>query len=144
MSKNKMKCCLGNLESGHCGGRKNMVLCFFHSKSHFQPFFFFIYPKHLENTLETLLNQSMAAKKLINHPKTWNPPELRYVVLGIFKVNKHLNVTSPYYIESFETKINRFGSQNLPQWPFSISPPNRKRLKKVEMKLGTKMYCLQI
>jgi hypothetical protein len=27
-------------------------------------------PKHLENTLETLLNQSMITKKLINHRKT--------------------------------------------------------------------------
>jgi hypothetical protein len=27
-------------------------------------------PKHLKNTLETLLNQSMVTKKLINHPKT--------------------------------------------------------------------------
>jgi hypothetical protein len=63
----------------------------------------------------------MAAKKLINRPKTRNPPEtkippeLRYVVLGIFKVNKHLNVTSSYYIESFDTKIKYFGGQNLPQ-----------------------------
>jgi hypothetical protein len=28
------------------------------------------YLKHLENTLETLLNQSMVTKKLINHSKT--------------------------------------------------------------------------
>jgi hypothetical protein len=28
------------------------------------------YPKHLKNTLEILLNQSMVTKKLINHPKT--------------------------------------------------------------------------
>jgi len=109
---------------------------FFSLKIPFSTLFFFLYPKHLENTIETLLNQSMAAKKLINRPKTWNPPKLRYVILGIFKVNKHLNVTSPYYIESFETKINRFGGQNLPQWPFSISLPNRKRLKKVENEVG--------
>ena len=68
----------------------------FHSKSHFQPIFD---SKPLENTLKTLLNQNMATKKPINHPKTWNPPEtkillkLKAVVLGVFKVNKHLNVT---------------------------------------------------
>ena len=70
---------------------------FFHLKSHFQSIF---YPKHLENTLETLLKQSMATKKPINRPKTRNPPEikillkLRSVVLGVFKVKKkHLNIT---------------------------------------------------
>jgi len=50
------------------------------------------YSKHLENTLETLLNQSMATKNPTNLPKTWNPsetkilPKLWYVVLGVFKV----------------------------------------------------------
>jgi len=52
--------------------------------------------------METLLNQFMATKKLINCPKTRNPPEtkiileLRYVVF-VFKVNKHLNVTPSSY-----------------------------------------------
>jgi len=43
-------------------------------------------------------------QKANNRPKTQNPSEtkilleLRYVVLGVFKVNKHLNVTFLYYI----------------------------------------------
>jgi hypothetical protein len=69
---------------------------FFHPKSHFQPIFD---QKHLENTLETLLNQSMATKKPTNRLKTRNPPktkilsELRFVVLGVVEVKKHLNIT---------------------------------------------------
>jgi hypothetical protein len=58
---------LENPESGHHGGRRNRVLRFFNSKSHFQLMF---YSKHLENTLETLLNQSMATKNPTNLPKT--------------------------------------------------------------------------
>jgi hypothetical protein len=40
---------------------------FFHPKSHFQTYFD---PKHTENTLETLLHQSVIFKNLINHHKT--------------------------------------------------------------------------
>jgi hypothetical protein len=92
---------------------------FFHLKSHFQSIF---YPKHLENTLETLLKQSMATKKPINRPKTRNPPEikillkLRSVVLGVFKVKKKtLKHNHPHHMEPFDTKINYFGGQNLSQ-----------------------------
>jgi hypothetical protein len=51
-------------------------------------------PKHLENTLKTVSNQFMTTKNLKNRQKTRNSlgikilPELRYVVLSVFKVKK--------------------------------------------------------
>jgi hypothetical protein len=45
----------------------------------------------------------MATNKPINQPKTQNLPktkilpEFRYIVLGVFKVNKHLNITPSSY-----------------------------------------------
>jgi hypothetical protein len=84
----------------------------FHPKSHFQ--LFFLYLKHLENTLETLLNQSMATQKPTNRFKTLNLPEtkillkLKSAILGVFKVKKHLNITSPHHMEPSNIKINCF------------------------------------
>jgi len=57
----------------------------------------------------------------------------------------------PHHMKSFDTKINR-GSQNLlqrslslskPEFSNSLSPPNRKGLKKRKIKLGTKMFVLK-
>jgi hypothetical protein len=82
----------------------------FHPKSHFQPFFFYL--KHLKNTLETLLNQSMATQKPTNRLKTRNPPKikillkLKYVVLGVFKVKKTLKRNPPHHMEPSNIKIN--------------------------------------
>jgi hypothetical protein len=51
----------------------------------------------------------MTTKKPINHPKTRNPPEkkillkLKFVVLGVFKVNKQLIVT-PFIIWNLLTQ----------------------------------------
>jgi hypothetical protein len=107
---------LRNLEFGHYGGRKNKVLHFFHSKTHFQPIL-------TQNTQETLLNQSIPTKNLINHPKTRNPletkilPELRHVFLG-YKTPK---CNPPYHMEPFDIKSNCFGGRNLPQLPLSLS-----------------------
>jgi hypothetical protein len=109
-SRQHMTCRLGNLKSSHCGRWKNRVFVF-SSKISFQPIF---YPKHPENILETLLNQSMPTQKPTNRLKTRNPPkikillELRSVVLCVFKVKKHLNVTPPHHMEPFNTKINHF------------------------------------
>jgi hypothetical protein len=44
----------------------------FLTKNSFQPIFG---PKHLGNTLETMLNQSIAMKNAKNCLKTQNPPE---------------------------------------------------------------------
>ena len=83
-------------------------------------------PKHLENTLKTLLNQFMATKKLKNRQKTRNSPgikilpELGYVVLGVFKVKKPKH-KPPHHMKPFDIKINRFGGQNLPQRSLSLS-----------------------
>jgi hypothetical protein len=48
-----------------------------------------------QNTLGTLLNQSIASKKKKTGPKpeTKNLPELRYVFLGVFKVKEYLIIT---------------------------------------------------
>ena len=85
---------------------------FFHLKSHFQLIFDL---KHLENTLNTLLNQFMAVKKPTNRPKTRNPleiiffSELRYIVLGVLKVKKKTSKHNPpYHMKHFNIKINRF------------------------------------
>jgi hypothetical protein len=70
-------------------GWKNKVAVFFTKKTHFQPFFF--YPKHLENTIGTLLNQSMVFKNVTSNPKTRKQLktkkvfELKYVFIGVFK-----------------------------------------------------------
>ena len=81
---------------------------FFTQKSHFQLCFD---PKHLENILKTLLNQSMATEKLKNCPKTQNPlgikilPELKSVVLGVFKVKKKKpKYKPPYHIWNLLTQ----------------------------------------
>jgi hypothetical protein len=90
-----MTCRPGNLKSSHCGRWKNRVFVF-SPKISFQPIFD---PKHPKNILEILLNQSMPTQKPTNRLKTRNPPkikillELRSVVLDVFKVKKHLNVT---------------------------------------------------
>jgi len=57
-------------------------------------------------------------------------------------------------MKPFDIKINRFGSWNLPQQQLSLSKSKsgdslsllliEKGLKKIKIKLGTKMYCLQI
>jgi len=154
--KKKKTCRLGSLESSHCGAGKTGSF-FFHPKSHFQPIF---YQKHLENTLETLLNQSMATKKPTNRLKTWNPPktkipsELRFVVLGAVEVKKNLNVTPSHHMKSVDTKINRFGDYNLPKRLLSLFRlesgdslslfPTEKDWKNRKIKLGTKIYCLKI
>jgi hypothetical protein len=72
----------GFLDPSHCDDRKNRVHVFFHPETNFQPIFD-KKKKHLENTLETLLNQSMTPKntkkkniKTQNQPKTKNLPEL--------------------------------------------------------------------
>jgi hypothetical protein len=101
----------------------------------------------------------MTTKKPINRSKTWNPPgtkiilELIYVVLGVFKVRKNLKVTPSSY-ETFDTKINRSGDWNISYQPFSFFKPEfddslslssqQKKTKNKKIKLGTKMYCLQI
>jgi hypothetical protein len=50
-----------------------------------------------QNTLGTLLNQSIASKKTKKKtgpkPEIKNLPELRYVFLGIFKVKEYLIIT---------------------------------------------------
>jgi hypothetical protein len=51
----------GFLDPSHCDDRKNRVHVFFHPETNFQPIFD-KKKKHLENTLETLLNQSMTPK----------------------------------------------------------------------------------
>jgi hypothetical protein len=87
---------LRNPEFGHYVGLKNKVLCFSEKQG---PLFFlpktYFDPKHLENTIETLLNQSMAIKNPKNHLKTRNPPETKIlpklssiIFLGVFKVKK--------------------------------------------------------
>jgi len=109
-SRQHTTCRPGNLKSSHCGCWKNRVF-FFSPKISFQPIFD---PKHPENILETLLNQSMPTQKPTNRLKTWNPPkikillELRSVVLGVFKVKKTLKCNPPHHMEPFNTKINRF------------------------------------
>jgi hypothetical protein len=50
-----------SLEAGHCGGWKNKVPKFLINKPIFKPIF---YPKYLESTSGTLLNQSMALKNI--------------------------------------------------------------------------------
>lgn len=89
--------------------------CFFSPKNSFKPIFNL---KHLENNLEALLNQSIALKntkkkklKTQNQPKTKNLFKLRSVYLGTFKV-KTPNSNFSHYIESFNTKIDRFSGHN--------------------------------
>jgi hypothetical protein len=103
-----------------------------------------------------LLNQSIAIKKPTNYPKTRNPinfffPELRYVILDVFKGKKTPKRNPPHHMKSFDTKIN-CGSQNLlqrslslskPEFSNSLSLPNKKGLKKRKIKLGTKMFVLK-
>ena len=108
----KMMHYTGNPKSSHCGGWKNESFVF-HLKSHFQLIFDL---KHLENTLNTLLNQFMAVKKPTNRPKTRNPleiiffSELRYIVLGVLKVKKKTSKHNPpYHMKHLNIKINRFG-----------------------------------
>jgi uncharacterized protein YaaR (DUF327 family) len=63
----------GFLDPSHCDDRKNGVHVFFHPKTNFQPIFDKKKKKHLENTLETLLNQSMTpknTKKKHQNPKS--------------------------------------------------------------------------
>lgn len=73
---------------------KTRFMFFFTQKLIFNPFLT-KKKKHLENTLETLLNQSMATKKPKNRLKTRNPPktkilsELRFVLLGVVEVKKN-------------------------------------------------------
>jgi hypothetical protein len=138
--------CLRNLEFGHYGGRKNKVLHFFHSKTHFQPIL-------TQNTQETLLNQSMPTKNPINHPKTRNPletkilPELRHVFLG----NKTPKCNPPYHMKPFDVKaivlvVVIFLNCHFLSLSRNLTTPSLslKRLKKRKIKLGTKMYFLKI
>ena len=83
LKKNKQRVVYSCIECSHYSGQKNRFLFFFNSKTYFNLFF---YPKHLENTLKILFNQSIALKKNTrNHPKTHNQPkaksllELRYM-----------------------------------------------------------------
>jgi hypothetical protein len=92
----------------------------------FNPFFF--YPKHLENTIKTLLNQSIATEKPKNRPKTRkstrnkNSSRAEICCFTWFeRKKKYLNVIPPHHIEHFDTKINLFNCRNLPQWPLSLS-----------------------
>jgi hypothetical protein len=68
---------------------KTRLLFFLPKKLIFNPFFF--YPKHLENTIGTLLNQSMVFKNVTSNPKTRKQLktkkvfELKYVFIGVFK-----------------------------------------------------------
>jgi hypothetical protein len=75
-------------------------------KNSFQPIFG---PKHLGNTLETMLNQSIAMKNAKNCLKTQNPPEtkkklleLRSDFLGVFNVKNNYSYL-PFHMEPFDT-----------------------------------------
>jgi len=118
----KKKWCIAcfNPEFSNCGGWKNRVQYSFIQKSHFQPIFD---PKHLENTLETLLNHFMATKKPKNSLKTRIPPrtkilfKLIYVVLGVFKVKQ----TPPSSYDTFWYKNQLFWwSKSSPTTTFSL------------------------
>jgi len=61
---------------------------------------FFFYQKHIENIIETLVNQYMAQKmqkitpKSIINSVTKNLSKLKYIFLDVFKVRKYLILTS--------------------------------------------------
>jgi len=93
---------------------------FFHPKISFSIYFD---PKHLENTLETLLNHFMATKRPKNSLKTRIPPgtkillKLIYVVLGVFKVKQ----TPPSSYGTFWYKNQLFWwSKSSPTTTFSL------------------------
>lgn len=93
--KNRRHIVYNCLESGHCGGWKNKTLVFL----------IYFDSNHLENTLGTLFNQSIAFKNLKNHPKTHNQPEiqnlskLRSIFYRCFQGEKTLNHNSPHHMK---------------------------------------------
>jgi len=52
-------------DNGHHSGQKIRAYVFFYPKISFQPFFSFF----TQNTLETMINLSIASKNPINYPK---------------------------------------------------------------------------
>jgi hypothetical protein len=100
-------------------------------------------PRHLKNPRD-LVKPIYDHKRPINRSKTWNPPgtkiiiEFRYVVLGVFKVKKHLKVP-PYHMKLLIQKLTVLVTEIFPTSHFlslsrnsmtlSLSPPNKKRLK---------------
>jgi len=67
----------------------------------------------------------MYRKKTQNSPETKNLLEFKSIFLGVLKVKKKIktNCNPLHHTEPFDTKINRFGGQNLLQWLFSLSKP---------------------
>jgi hypothetical protein len=103
----------------------------------------------------------MATKKPKKPPKNMkftrnkNSSRAQICCFRCFKVNKKIPKHKPaHHIESLDTRINRFGGQNLYQGPpFMFMPefddflsflPMKKYYKKRKIKLDIKMYCLEI
>jgi len=124
-SKKQMACRLLILESNHWFDQKTRFL-FFYQKNPFESIF---NPKHLGNTIWTLLNQCMTSKNTKNQSKTQNQPEtinlseLISVFLGVLKVKKTSNRNLLYHMKPFDTKINCFGGLNFSQRQLSLSMP---------------------
>jgi len=106
--KNRRHIVYNCLESGHCGGWKNKTLVFL----------IYFDSNHLENTLGTLFNQSIAFKnlKIIQKPiinlksKIFQSSGLFFI--GVFKVRKHLIITLLIIWNKINIKINRFRAWN--------------------------------
>jgi hypothetical protein len=86
---------------------------------------YFFCPKHLENTMEILLNQSMSIKKPINRPKTRNKNYFRAQIyyFRCFQGKPTSNHNPPHHMKPFDIKIDHFDGQNLPQQQISLSKP---------------------
>jgi hypothetical protein len=77
-------------------------------------------PKHLKkhpnNLIKPIHNLQNAKKTIASKPKSTRNPKysLTQIVLDTFKVKKKktLELNSPHHIESFKTKVYRFGGMN--------------------------------
>ena len=79
--------------------------------------------KHLGNTIETLLNQSMTMKNIRNHPKTRNKKknhQAQIWFLGVFKAQTTHNSNSPCHMKPFDIKITVLIAEFLPINTFSL------------------------
>ena len=130
---------------------------FFKPKNSFSTHLF--YQKHLENTIGTLLNQSMSSTNTKNHPKTHNHLEIKKIFLSsnLFfqaisgKKKKH-NLNSSSYKTSFhKNQLFQQRKSSLTK-TFSlyigIQPPSfsstKNGLQKRKIKFGIKIRFLKM